>query len=71
MEIENCTIKTKCDIQGCKNLADFNILNNKKIILNLCKNCTNNLYDTLGKKIIPKPVTPPFKKQKKIEVKNG
>ncbi len=71
MEIKNCLFKTKCDILGCKNLADYQILNNGKSTLNTCKNCTKNLYDALGKIFIPKPVTPPFKKQKKIEVKNG
>ncbi len=71
MEIKKCLVKTKCDILGCKNLADYCILNNGKNTLNLCKNCTNEIYDTLGKILIPKPVIPPFKKQKKIEVKNG
>ncbi len=71
MEIKKCLVKTKCDIMGCKKLAEYCVLNDKKIALNLCKNCIDNLHDTLGKVVIPKPVTPPFKKQKKIEVKNG
>lgn len=71
MEVKNCLIKTKCDILGCKNLAEYCVLNDKKIALNLCKNCTEKLHNALSKVLIPKPVTPPFKKQKKIEVKNG
>ena len=43
MEIKNCLFKTKCDILGCKNLADYKILNNGKSTLNTCKNCTKNV----------------------------
>ena len=66
MEIKNCLIKTKCDVQGCKNLADYCIFSNEKNVLNLCKNCSKNIYEVLGKVNVPKAITPPFKKQKKL-----
>lgn len=69
MEIKKCTIKTKCDISGCKQLADFCICSSEgKSILNLCSQCCTNLYKLLGSINKPKSIPAPFKKQKKIQL---
>ena len=67
MEIKSCNYKTKCDMGGCKNLADFSVVRHEKSILNICKNCKDELYDVLGKITTPKSIPAPFKKQKKID----
>jgi len=62
--------KTKCDISGCKNIADCVFADevdcNKKI--SLCNDCMKKIYECIAKTITPKGVDSPFKKQRKIGV---
>lgn len=76
MEIYKITKKIKCDINGCKNLSEYNFVLNKGfrgLGLNLCKNCVNDMFATIGKYIVPKsPVNMlniDKKKEKKLEIK--
>ena len=68
MQINGCKIKTKCDIQGCKNLADLIIENDgeKKPILNVCSKCANDIYTLLAKNMTPKNIPAPFKNPKRL-----
>ena len=70
MEINVCNLKTKCEINGCKNLAEYSVFkqNDKKAGINICKTCATNLYDCLSKICIPKSIPAPFKNQKRIRV---
>lgn len=62
------TFKTKCDVAGCKNLAE-NIfcdeLDTKKKIC-FCDDCLNLIYSAYSKRVVPKSVESPFKIQKKL-----
>jgi hypothetical protein len=66
MEIKKTTNKTKCDINGCKNLADHTLKVNKMFFSNMhfCNQCLNALYVSIGKTIVPKPIKTPFKTKK-------
>ncbi|MBQ7884860.1 MAG: hypothetical protein IJ318_02040 [Clostridia bacterium] len=68
MEINKIAIKTKCDFNGCKGLADVSIFDSvdtaKKI--NLCNSCLKQIYECVAKTVIPKGIDAPFKKQKKL-----
>ena len=69
MEIKSCNLKTKCDIGGCKNLAEYSVVSTEnKSVLNLCSNCVKQLYTALAKVNTPKSIPAPFKKQKKINM---
>ena len=57
MNIVDCKIKIKCDMPNCKNFSDVKVENNgflKSAGLYLCKECMNELYVTIGKRIVPK-----------------
>ena len=66
MEINNCSYKTKCDMGGCKNLANHNIIRNDKIILSICDECMKELGEIFRKVLVPKCIPAPYKNQKKI-----
>lgn len=70
MKVKDCSYKTKCEINGCKNLADFSIhlKQDAKAGINICKDCSNKLYSCLGEIVIPKSIPAPFKNQKKVKV---
>ena len=69
MEIKECKIKTKCEIFGCKNLAEFTLANREKPCLYVCKNCAMELDKCLKSIVTPKSIPAPFKNQKKLEEK--
>ena len=70
MKVKSCSYKTKCEINGCKNFADFSIYfqQETKVGINICKDCSNKLYSCLGEVNIPKSIPAPFKNQKKVKV---
>lgn len=70
MEIKSCSYKTKCDLGGCKNLAEYSIFNKNetKSSLNICQDCSKELFSVLGKINVPKSIPAPFKNQKKIKM---
>ena len=68
MTVEKTKMKIKCDASGCKNLADFSIVNKKFIFdgsFYLCSSCMNDLYKEIGKFIVPKNIKPIYKKGEK------
>ena len=70
MIVEKVNYKIKCDANGCKNAADFAIVNKKFIFsgnIYLCKNCIANLYGEISKFITPKSLKPIYKKGGKDE----
>ena len=66
MEIQKTKNKTKCDLHGCKNFADYSLKLNKMFFssMHFCKPCLNSLYAVLGKTLIPKAAKSPFKTKK-------
>lgn len=68
MIVTKTTQKTKCDFSGCKNLANFTILNinDSKNKMCFCDNCLKVIYEAYAQVVIPKAVEAPFKKQKKL-----
>lgn len=66
MEMTVCTQKIKCDQYGCKNMADF-CLKTKKLFgstTHYCTSCLTQMYETIGKHLVPKPCKTPFKTKK-------
>ena len=68
MQIYECKHKVKCDFAGCKNIADYSVVRSGILRHDLCfcKTCMQELYDTLGKLLVPKAVKSPFKLNKRI-----
>ncbi len=66
MEIKECIYKTKCDLGGCKNLADYTIIRQQKSILSICKDCIKEFSEVSRTVFVPKSIPAPYKKQKKI-----
>ncbi len=57
MKIKEITYKISCDIPGCENLAKYALLNTQTGAgdgLNMCADCTRELYEHLGKNLVPK-----------------
>ena len=49
--------KVKCDMSGCKNLADYSVLkegNSPDKYLNLCKECLQAIYEQASSVFVPK-----------------
>lgn len=71
MQINNCQIKTKCDVFGCKNMAQYSLnnKNEKKSCLNICESCANSLYNAIGTIVVPQSIPSPYKTQRKIGAK--
>lgn len=71
MQVKNCNIKTKCEINGCKNLAELNLFNenDSKFGIKICKNCAEEIKDALCKLFVPKCIPSPFIHNKRSERK--
>ena len=56
MEIKELTAKIKCDLPGCKNIANYSVVttDNSKHNLNICNLCLNELHSVISKQITPK-----------------
>ncbi len=67
MQIKNCNIKTKCEINGCKNLADYVLCgeNDTKFGIKICDSCAKEIKDTLSKHFVPKCIPSPYIHNKK------
>ena len=57
MKFEQVNYKISCDMPGCNNLAKYS-LTSKKVKsgtdLYFCDNCVKELYENIGKNLIPK-----------------
>ena len=53
---ENLNNKIKCDMGGCSNLAvrSFRKNDNRRLQINLCEQCMREMYEVIGKTIVPK-----------------
>lgn len=58
MEIVNNSVKLKCDIPGCKNMANYSLIctDNKKHNLNFCASCVENMNKQFCKILTPKSI---------------
>ena len=68
MQIEKCLQKTKCDFVGCNNIATYS-LSTKGILkreLCFCEECLTQMYEAIGKTIIPKGTNSPFKQKDRL-----
>ena len=57
MKIEEVNYKIACDMPGCVNLAKYSLNSGKTKSaenINLCSECVKNLYENIGKYLIPK-----------------
>lgn len=59
MKIQDIKYRIVCDIPNCKNVGVIKIEKSgffKNSGLHLCKDCMNELYEELGKRLIPKSI---------------
>ena len=66
MKIQDVGYKVNCDIPNCRNEAHIKIEKTgffKIAALYLCKECMNELYTELGKRIVPKSIDNMFNKK--------
>lgn len=64
MEIKRTLTKIKCDMPGCKNLADFtvNSTDNLKHNFYLCEDCLKKLNKQFSKILTPKSIKNVYQK---------
>lgn len=70
MNIKDVSVKVRCDMPNCKNLASVKVEKEgffKSAGIFLCKDCMEDLYKNLAPKFIPK--SPSNMLNKKIKVK--
>jgi len=68
MQIEKCTHKTKCDMFGCNNLAEYSF-STKGLLkreLNLCDECLKGISEEYRKLETPKGTTSHFRLKDRI-----
>ncbi len=67
MEIHECKCKVKCDFYGCNNLAKYTFSTKGLIKRDLCfcEECLKGMYQAIGKIQTPKPISSPFKLNKR------
>lgn len=58
MEIKQTKAKIKCEMAGCKNLANYSIssTDNSRYNFNLCEQCLKELYTQFSKVVTPKSI---------------
>ena len=68
MELQRCDKKILCDFYGCKNFATYTVKTKKAFLIkqmNFCEECLKEMYESIGKIIIPKAIEAPFKNKKR------
>lgn len=56
MKLIKQTRRIKCDVGGCKNLAEFTLSKegaNPKGNVNLCKDCMQKMYELFAQELVP------------------
>ncbi len=56
MELIKQTRRLKCDVGGCKALAEYSVAKkgaNPRNQINLCSNCMKQMYSLFAKEIVP------------------
>lgn len=59
MELGKCKEKTRCEMGGCKQKADYTIRLSRAGIrstINVCSECLKELYRLLGGELVPKSI---------------
>jgi len=70
MNIKDVTIKVRCDMPNCKNMATVKVEKEgffRNVGLFLCKECMEDLYKNLAQRLTPK--SPSNMLNKKIKIK--
>ncbi len=65
MKIVEQENKVRCDVAGCKNLAEYSIVGeggNKSQYINVCKDCLQEIHRECSKIFVPKSPTNIFNK---------
>lgn len=64
MEINKTNAKIKCEIAGCKNLANYSVstCDSSRYNFNLCENCLKELYKQFSKVVTPKSIKNVYQK---------
>ncbi|MBQ2715129.1 MAG: hypothetical protein IJF76_05835 [Clostridia bacterium] len=67
MKIEKIEKRLKCDVGGCKNLANYTVRHergNLRNQLNICEECMKKMYALFASQIVPEGVHSKFSKKK-------
>ena len=69
MEIARCNRKTKCDFDGCNNLAEycFSCKGFFRKDLCFCQDCMKGMLECISKIVVPKGTNSPFKLNKRLK----
>ena len=74
MKIEEITKRIRCEMPNCRNIATLKIKKDgfiKSAGLYICSDCSNDLYEELAKRVVPKSPVNVFNKKTKSGVKNN
>ena len=60
--IREISYKATCDMLGCKNEAKYCFFTRKRFSpkIHFCENCKKELFEELGKSIIPRSLDAPY-----------
>jgi len=59
MELIKTRYKIRCEMGGCKSVADYTVKTARMGIrahLHMCSKCLHSLYELMAKEIVPKPI---------------
>lgn len=64
MQITKANVKIKCDMAGCRNLADYCVVNsdNSRYNFNICEQCLKDLHKEFSKVLTPKSIKSIYQK---------
>lgn len=68
MELKQINKKIKCDVPGCKHIAEYGFVFKKSFLpgnFYLCKECLNEMYSAMGKHVVPQAIEHVYKKSSK------
>ena len=73
MKLNKINYKIKCDMSGCKNLAQYAIQTGGIFVydLNICEVCMQSLYKCIGEVLVPKSPVNIMNTKAKRGVKHG
>jgi len=63
MELIKTRYRIRCEMGGCKGVADYTVKTARVGIrahLHICSNCLSSLYELMAKEIVPKPIENPI-----------
>ena len=59
MELVRARFRIRCEMAGCKKASEYAVKTPRfgaRASLNICSDCMKELYELIGKEVVPKPI---------------